>query len=200
MRDYIEELGDLVAKELESDLISMDFEDFRKYRNSSIDCLRCLYGADILYKKLAKLDDVRWVLREKINELSMKFGTEDEVNKLKEELKEAESEEGATRIITFHHNLREFLGAALVYASDSYRQIILGYAKDKGLPPEDFEINLQEDYDLRPVIGENLDMKLYHKLQYNLSGVMPSIKETEKPKKKNIFVRPLFYLIRKLKR
>jgi len=199
MRDYIKELGDLVAKELEKDLISMDFEKFRKYRNSSIDCLRCLYGADVLYKKLAKLDDVRWVLRENIRKLGMRFGTEDEVKKLREKLKEAESEEGATRIITFHNNLREFLGAALVYASDSYRQIVLDYARDKGLPPSEFEINIKENYDLRPVIGENLDKILYDRLQHMVFGT-PIPPEEEKPNKKNIFLRPLFYLIRKLKR
>lgn len=194
----IEKLEKLVAGELKKDLARMDFEAFSNYHNSTIDCMRAAYGALVLYDKLVSLDKERISYESQLAEARMTLGKGEEAKKLELELKKAK--EASEAIPALHNNLRDFLGAAVVFASDKYRPIIAEFAKDNGLPPTDIQINpFTEDYKLiQPVLGEVLEKRLYGRLQHVLAEefLMPVNPE---PQQQGIVRKTTSYILRKLR-
>ena len=180
MNKHLEKLERLVAKELKHDLSRISsFEEFKKYSNSSIDCLRCAHGARILYEKLQRIDDTYQAYKDrriKCLDKLISLKQYPEVNKykikaLKKELnnlrgKYWSARERAKKIPELHNTLEEFLGVAVAFASNTYRKLVLAYAREKGMFPKEpavkeksrpirLSFNLSEDYNpIKPNLGK----------------------------------------------
>jgi hypothetical protein len=191
MNKHLEELERLVAKELKHDLSRISsFEEFRNYSNPSIDCLRCAHGARILYEELQRINDTYQSyqgIRIKCLDKMVSLRQFPEINKykikaLKEELNNIRAKyhtarQRAKKIPDLHKKLEGFLGVAVAFASNAYRKLVLAYAREKGMFPEEpalkeksrpirLSFNLSEDYEpIKPNLGKKNERELYERIK-----------------------------------
>ncbi len=178
-RNHYLELEGLVAEELKHDLRRKTFEEFMEYHNSSIDCLRCMYSVHLFYTALEELgmdykmhlNDYHYYKAElkklMVNPTVNKYKIQTGESSLKEAKEKLRVMKGEVKTLPFlNWEVRDFLGSALYFSSDRYKEIIKDFAKINGMPPMEITLTIREDYSLiRPVLGEPREWELYERLK-----------------------------------